>query len=116
MLGTVILGVAITIGNIVVPLIIRRDFTPAQQGAAMGTYTAALNIGSFITSMVTAPLAELLGWRPAMAACGLFAVAAGAVWVLAVGSRRAPSRSQSPARTRRAPAAEPASALDHSRR
>lgn len=87
MLGTVILGVAITIGNIVVPLIIRRDFSPAKQGAAMGTYTAALNIGSFVTSMVTAPLAELLGWRPAIAACALFAVAAAAVWVPAVGSR-----------------------------
>ena len=87
MLGTVILGVAITIGNIVVPLIIRRDFTPARQGAAMGTYTAALNIGSFLTSMVSAPLAELLGWRPAIAASGLFAVAAGAVWVIAVGRR-----------------------------
>jgi len=87
MLGTVILGVAITIGNIVVPLIIRRDFSPSQQGAAMGTYTAALNIGSFATSMMTAPLAELLGWRPAIAACAIFAVAAAAVWVLAVGAR-----------------------------
>jgi CP family cyanate transporter-like MFS transporter len=87
MLGTVILGVAITIGNIVVPLIIRRDFTPARQGAAMGTYTAALNIGSFLTSMVSAPLAELLGWRPAIAASGLFALAAAAVWAIAVGRR-----------------------------
>ena len=58
MLGTVILGVAITIGNIAVPLIIRRDFSPARQGTAMGIYTAALNIGSFLTSVVTAPLAE----------------------------------------------------------
>ncbi|CAI3792176.1 putative transporter YycB [Pseudarthrobacter sp. MM222] len=85
MLGTVILGVAITIGNIVVPLIIRRDFTPARQGAAMGTYTAALNIGSFLTSMVTAPLAEFMGWRPAIAASGLFALSAAAVWVISVG-------------------------------
>ncbi|MGO4804269.1 CynX/NimT family MFS transporter [Arthrobacter sp. 2MCAF15] len=89
MLGTVILGVAITIGNIVVPLIIRRDFTPARQGAAMGTYTAALNIGSFLTSMVSAPLAELLGWRPAIAASGLFALSALAVWMIAVGGQRA---------------------------
>lgn len=87
MLGTVILGIAITIGNIVVPLIIRRDFSPAKQGAAMGTYTAALNIGSFATSMITAPLAQLLGWRPAIAACALFAAAAAAVWILAAGSR-----------------------------
>ena len=87
MLGTVILGVAITIGNIAVPLIIRRDFAPARQGTAMGIYTAALNIGSFLTAMVTAPLAELFGWRLALAASGLFAVAALVVWVLAFGRR-----------------------------
>ncbi|MGY2743860.1 MFS transporter [Arthrobacter sp. UYCu723] len=87
MVGTVILGIAITVGNIAVPLIIRRDFAPARQGTAMGIYTAALNVGSFVTSVVTAPLAELLGWRPALAACGLFALAASLVWVLAFGSR-----------------------------
>ena len=102
MLGTVILGVAITIGNIVVPLIIRRDFTPARQGTAMGMYTAALNIGSFLTSMVSAPLAELLGWRLAIAASGLFALSAIAVWVIAVG-RRAFLPAPSPRRTRRRP-------------
>lgn len=87
MLGTVILGIAITIGNIAVPLIVRRDFAPARQGAAMGIYTAALNIGSFVTSVVTAPLAELVGWRLALAACGLFAVAAALVWIIAFRSR-----------------------------
>lgn len=87
MLGTVILGIAITVGNIAVPLIIRRDFAPARQGTAMGIYTAALNIGSFVTSVVMAPLAQLLGWRLALAACALFAVVAGAAWLLAFGSR-----------------------------
>jgi CP family cyanate transporter-like MFS transporter len=75
--GTVLIGLAITIGNIAAPLIIRRDFSPLRQGTAMGIYTAALNIGSFVTSMVTAPLAELL------------AVAAIAFWTLAVGPRSA---------------------------
>lgn len=85
MIGTAIIGVAITIGNIAVPLIIRRDFSPRRQGTAMGIYTAALNIGSFLTSVVTAPLAELAGWRLALAASGMFAVAATVFWVLAVG-------------------------------
>lgn len=85
LLGTVIIGVAITVGNIAVPLIIRRDFSPRRQGTAMGIYTAALNIGSFLTSVVTAPLAEVAGWRLALAASGLFAVAAAVFWVLAVG-------------------------------
>ena len=107
MLGTVILGVAITVGNIVVPLIIRRDFAPARQGTAMGIYTAALNVGSFVTSMVTAPLAELLGWRLALAACGLFTVAAAVVWVLAFGRRAfcpEPVPGPDPARTGARPA------------
>ncbi|WP_427008377.1 CynX/NimT family MFS transporter [Pseudarthrobacter sp. H2] len=108
MLGTVILGVAITVGNIVVPLIIRRDFTPARQGAAMGVYTAALNLGSFITAMVTAPLAELLGWRLALASCGVFAVAAAVFWALAV-RRRAFIPEAVPVSDPARPAAKPAS-------
>lgn len=88
-LGTVIIGLAITVGNIAVPLIIRRDFRAKRQGAAMGVYTAALNIGSFLTSVVTAPLAELVGWRMALASVGVLAVAAMLVWVLAAGPRQA---------------------------
>ncbi|MDQ0261520.1 CynX/NimT family MFS transporter [Sinomonas atrocyanea] len=89
MLGTVVLGVAITVGNIAVPLIIRRDFTQARQGMAMGVYTAALNVGSFVTSVATAPLAAATGWRVALAASALFALVALMVWVAAVGVRRA---------------------------
>lgn len=87
--GTVIIGLAITVGNIAVPLIIRRDFSPMRQGTAMGVYTAALNIGSFLTSMVTAPLAELAGWRVALALVGILAVVAIVFWALAVGPRAA---------------------------
>lgn len=88
-LGTVVMGLAITIGNIAVPLIIRRDFSIRRQGTAMGVYTAALNIGSFITSVAMAPLAELAGWRVALASVGFFAVAAVTTWSLAAGPRRA---------------------------
>ncbi|BAS07224.1 uncharacterized transporter YycB [Arthrobacter sp. Hiyo4] len=92
--GTVMIGLAITVGNIAVPLIIRRDFSPLRQGTAMGVYTAALNIGSFLTSMVTAPLAELAGWRVALVSVGILAVIAIVFWTLAVGARTAfvPSR------------------------
>ncbi|MDR6688464.1 CP family cyanate transporter-like MFS transporter [Arthrobacter sp. 1088] len=89
MVGTVIIGVAITIGNIAVPLIIRRDFAPRRQATAMGVYTAALNIGSFLTSVATAPLADLVGWRLSLAASALLALAAILFWVPTVGARRA---------------------------
>lgn len=87
--GTVLIGAAITVGNIAAPLIIRRDFAPARQGTAMGIYTAALNIGSFLTSVVTAPLADLAGWRFALGSVAVLAVAAIVVWTLAVGPRSA---------------------------
>lgn len=87
--GTVMIGLAITIGNIAVPLIVRRDFSPQRQGTAMGVYTAALNIGSFLTSMVAAPLAELAGWQLSLASVGILAVVAIIFWTFAVGPRTA---------------------------
>ncbi|KNH16096.1 MFS transporter [Arthrobacter sp. ZBG10] len=87
--GTVLIGVAITVGNIAAPLIIRRDFAPGRQGTAMGIYTAALNVGSFLTSVVTAPLAAAAGWRTALAAVAVLAVLAIVGWTLAVGPRNA---------------------------
>ena len=89
MLGTVLIGAAITVGNIAVPLIIRRDVTPARQGMALGVYTASLNVGAFLTSVASAPLAAALGWRLSLAASALFAVVALAVWAMAVGVRGA---------------------------
>ena len=86
-IGTVLIGAAITVGNIAVPLIIRRDFSPLRQGTAMGIYTAALNIGSFLTSVSMAPLAGWAGWRAALASVAILAVAAIVAWTLAVGPR-----------------------------
>jgi CP family cyanate transporter-like MFS transporter len=49
------MGVFITVGNVVVPVLIRRDFDPARVGFATDLYTSALRIGSMITSVATAP-------------------------------------------------------------
>ncbi|WP_425441617.1 CynX/NimT family MFS transporter [Sinomonas mesophila] len=89
MLGTVLIGVAITVGNIAVPLIIRRDFAPARQGMALGVYTASLNVGAFLTSVASAPLAAAAGWRLSLAASAVFALVALGVWAAAVGLRGA---------------------------
>jgi CP family cyanate transporter-like MFS transporter len=108
--GTVVIGLAITIGNIAAPLIIRRDFPPLRQGTAMGVYTAALNVGSFLTSMVTAPLAQLAGWQLALASTALLAAAAIVCWVLAIGLRAAFVPAATPAPDGQRPAAPAGSA------
>ena len=87
--GTILLGVSITIGNVVLPVVIRRDYSPERAGFITGIYTSALNVGSMITSLATAPLAAATGWPIALIAWAGFAVIAGIVWVLTVGVRGA---------------------------
>ncbi|MCZ2824394.1 MULTISPECIES: MFS transporter [unclassified Modestobacter] len=81
--GTVVMGLAITVGNVVVPVVIGRDF-PGATNVVTAAYTAALNIGSTLTSALTAPLADLVGWQLALAAWGLLVVVAATVWTAAL--------------------------------
>ncbi|KKM44281.1 MFS transporter [Rathayibacter toxicus] len=87
--GTIVIGVFITIGNVVVPVVIRRDVRPERVDITTGVYSAALNIGSTITSLGTAPLAVVLGWRGALLVwVGLNGLAV-LGWVIAVGPTQA---------------------------
>ncbi|HEV7871546.1 MAG TPA: MFS transporter, partial [Modestobacter sp.] len=81
--GTVVIGLGITVGNVVVPVVIGRDF-PGATNVVTAAYTAAMNLGSTLASALTAPLAELVGWQAALAAWGLLVVVATAVWTAAL--------------------------------
>jgi CP family cyanate transporter-like MFS transporter len=81
--GTVLLGAAITVGNVVVPVIIARDFS-SRTALATGLYSSMMNVGSVFATSLTAPFAALLGWRGAVASWSLVAVA----WLVTL--RRAP--------------------------
>ena len=83
--GTVIMGAFITVGNVVLPVIIRRDIAPRRVGIVTGAYTSALNVSSMITTLATAPLAATFGWRGALLTWIGFVVAAAAVWLKAIG-------------------------------
>jgi CP family cyanate transporter-like MFS transporter len=83
--GTAVIGIGITIGNVVIPVVIRRDSAPERAGLVTGVYTAALNVGSMLTSLATAPLAERVGWRAALLVWIVLAVLAEIAWTLAVG-------------------------------
>ena len=96
-IGTVVIGVAITIGNVVVPVVVRRDFPPARVGIVTGVYTATLNVGAMLTSLGTAPLADWLGWRAAITAWAVLIVVAILVWGQAAGWRRSVLGDRGPA-------------------
>ncbi|MBT1541422.1 MFS transporter [Curtobacterium flaccumfaciens pv. flaccumfaciens] len=89
LIGTAVIGIGITIGNVVIPVVIRRDTSPERVGLVTGVYTSALNVGSMITSLGTAPLAALWGWPVAIAIWAVFALVAAAAWTYAVGARAA---------------------------
>lgn len=91
-LGTVIIGASITVANVVVPVILHRDFPVRQIGIATGAYTAALNIGSMATSVLMAPLAAVAGWRTALLSWGAVALVSIGVWIWTVGTRPALQR------------------------
>jgi MFS transporter, CP family, cyanate transporter len=77
--GTLLIGIAITVGNVAVPVVIARDLR-RQSGAVLGGYTAALNVGSMLTLSLTVPLAGVMGWRWALVAWGGLVLVAAAVW------------------------------------
>jgi CP family cyanate transporter-like MFS transporter len=80
--GTLVLGLAITVGNIAMPVLVAEDF-PAAVGLLTAVYTAAFNIGSTATTALTPLVAAGAGWRPALAAWGVVAVVAVPVLLLA---------------------------------
>jgi MFS transporter, CP family, cyanate transporter len=89
LVGTAVIGIGITIGNVVIPVVIRRDTSPERVGLVTGVYTSALNVGSMITSLGTAPIADAWGWPVAIAVWAVLAVVAGLAWTYAVGTRAA---------------------------
>lgn len=80
LIGTAVIGVFLTIGNVVVPVVIARDFPPRRVHLMTGVYTAAINVGTMTVTVATAPLAAATDWRTAIAVWGIFGVAALAAW------------------------------------
>ncbi len=89
--GTVLVGVGIAVGNVLVPSFIRYRF-PAQVALLMGLYTAVLQLSGAAGSALTAPLEVDLGWgwAPALLVWAVPAAAVLAWWAVLV--HRAPPR------------------------
>jgi CP family cyanate transporter-like MFS transporter len=79
--GTVVLGCAITVGNVVVPVIIARDFS-TRTALATGLYSSTMNLGSVFATSLTAPFAALMGWQGAIASWSVVAMVALVVWLV----------------------------------
>jgi CP family cyanate transporter-like MFS transporter len=79
--GTLLVGGAIAVGNVLLPPLIKRDF-PTRTGLMMGIYTVALSGSAAVAAGATVPVGELLGlgWRGALGVWAVPAVIAALAW------------------------------------
>jgi CP family cyanate transporter-like MFS transporter len=59
--GTLLLGIAIAFGNVLLPSLVKRDF-PNHTGIMTSVYSSMLGLGATIAAGVSVPLAHGLGW------------------------------------------------------
>lgn len=82
-LGTAVIGLGITIANILVPVVIKRDFGH-HASRVTGYFVAAMAIGATIHAALSVPLTDWLGWRGALAVWALLVPLALIGWWLHV--------------------------------
>jgi CP family cyanate transporter-like MFS transporter len=80
-IGTIVMGAAIAVGNVVVPELVKRDF-PTEVPFVTGLYSTVLGATAAVASGLALPIAEIGGWRVGIGIWVLFSVVAALVWPL----------------------------------
>lgn len=80
--GTIVAGLGIALGNVLVPSLIKRDF-PHQVGPMTGGYTMAISASGAIAAAFTIPFEDAIGrgWQWGLAVWAFPAIAAALIWV-----------------------------------
>lgn len=94
--GTIILAAAVGVINVLLPIVVRRDF-PDRVPMMTGAYTAALTAVAAAASGVAVPLADAIGWQQALASAALVAVLGAALWSLRLRRRTSAADQEQPA-------------------
>lgn len=94
--GTVLLGIAIAFGNVLLPSLVKRDF-PERTGIMTSLYSSAMGIGATVAAGVSVPLAESfgLGWRGSLGVWSIPAIIALVVWLPQLKNRTLPRHATS---------------------
>ncbi|GAA4885597.1 CynX/NimT family MFS transporter [Actinomycetospora straminea] len=82
LVGSVLVGTAIAVGNVSLPTLVKRDF-PHRTGAMTGAYSMVLTGGGAVAAAVTVPLQRITGldWSATLGLWGLLALATLVVWL-----------------------------------
>ena len=80
-IGTIVMGAAIAVGNVVVPELVKRDFA-TDVPLVTGLYSTVLGATAAVASGLALPIAELGGWRLGIGVWVLLSLIAALVWPL----------------------------------
>lgn len=80
-LGTVALGVAIAVANVLLPVVVRVSF-PTRVALVTSVYVVSMQVAGGVASGVSVPLSQALpgGWRTALAVWGVPALLGALLW------------------------------------
>ena len=87
--GTAVAGAAIAVGNVLLPILVRGNFSD-RVGLMTGMYTTALIGFAALAAGISVPVADAFGggWRPGLAIWAIPAAIALAVWAAQLTRRR----------------------------
>ena len=82
LIGSMLAGVAIAIGNTLMPVVVKRDF-PHRTGLMTGAYSTMISGGGAVAAAVMVPIEDAtgLGWRPSLALWAVWAGLAILLWL-----------------------------------
>ncbi|MBB2940824.1 CP family cyanate transporter-like MFS transporter [Actinoplanes lutulentus] len=88
--GTVVIGCAIAVGNVLVPAIVKRDYA-ANVSRATGIYTAFITLAAATASALAVPIAGLADWRLALSVWSVLALVVAVIWLPRTRASAAPA-------------------------
>ncbi len=97
-LGTVMFASSIAVGNVLVPVIAKRDYA-GRVAMATGIYSGCITAGSATAGLIAVPLAQILGdWRGSLSFWSIPPLAVAALWFLRIVHNRNVMRSMTSVR------------------
>lgn len=86
LLGTVLLSMAIAMGNVLLPSVVKLNF-PLRVGLMTGVFSAVMSLSAGLASGLAVPLAQRHGWPFALGVWGWITLLALAAWLAVRGLR-----------------------------
>ncbi|MFE7594700.1 MFS transporter [Kitasatospora sp. NPDC057512] len=99
--GTVLVGVAVAVVNVLIPVFVRARFAPRRIGTMTGVYALSMGAGSAVVAALVAPVAGTWSWQAAIAIAVVPAALAAAGLAPQLRVARTPAGPAAPAGRRR---------------